>query len=267
MDWPANAVFDFPLWSIPAAQQIGTLWVASVLALLSLLYAAWMTRRLRDPFPLALFLGAACSVVYEPLGDILTKVAYPPLDQISLMTAFGRPVPLWMLPNYAFFFCVPVLLLLHYVVRPDVTARRWWLSYAGIALFVALFEQPGINADNWRYYATNQALSINSYPLWVAFANAQSLFMIATGIALLRRRVITPRLSFLFVPIVPMLFVGSHVGAALPISAALYSTDNRLIVNAAALLAILMCLLTVWIAGRLVRGDGAAQAGDAQAVR
>lgn len=253
----SNRAFDYPEWSVAESQQLVLLWTACALAVLSLCYAAWFARRERDSYPLFILLGAACSVIYEPLGDILTKVVYPPLNQLSLMTSFGRPLPLWMLPNYAFFFCVPVLLLLQFVVRPDVTPRKWWIAYAGVVLAVALFEQPGINSDFWRYYAPNQAFSINSYPVWVGFANAQSLFIIAAGVALLRRSVLTPRLSFLLVLIVPMLFVGSHVGATMPVSWALYTTNDRLVVNTAAVLAMAMCVLSVWIALQLVRGGAA----------
>lgn len=252
MSPPDNVVFDYPLWAVPADQQHILLVIACVLAGLSFLYAVWMAVRCRDLFPIAIFLGAGLSVIYEPLGDILTKVAYPPLEQVSLMTSFGRPTPLWMLPNYFFFFCTPVLLLLQFVIRQDMTMRKYWIAYAIMAVFVAAFEQPGINGDLWRYYASNSAFSVNSYPVWVAFANSASLFVIATGVFLLRRSVIPPRLSFLFILLVPILFVGSHVGPTIPVAWAVYTTENPLVVNAAAVLAIGMCLLTVWIAGQLV---------------
>src|SRR4030095_1157172 len=47
-----NAVFDFPQWSVPVAQQLGLLRISIVLAVLSLLYALWFARRERDPYPL-----------------------------------------------------------------------------------------------------------------------------------------------------------------------------------------------------------------------
>ncbi|MET0660270.1 MAG: hypothetical protein ABW110_19170, partial [Steroidobacteraceae bacterium] len=69
--------FDYPSWSTPLEQQRSMLVVASVLMGLALLYAVWTVRKERSPWPIFVFLGAGLSVFYEPLGDILTKVAYP----------------------------------------------------------------------------------------------------------------------------------------------------------------------------------------------
>lgn len=244
-------IFEFPAWSVPVEQQMGLFNVAVVLAIIAAIYALWRSAKMRSPYPIFVFLGAGFSILYEPLGDILTKVAYAPIDQISIMTAFGRPTPLWMLPNYLFFFSLPSLLLEQFLMRPSVSARAWWLTYFGVAMFVAVFEQPGINSGVWRYYGT-QAFSINSYPVWVAFANAGSLFWIAAAVALLRRTIVPPALSFLFVPIVPIVFIGTHVGGTLPVAAAIYSTTNQTIIDLAAVLAIAMCIMNVWIAHRLL---------------
>jgi len=253
MSVASNKVFEFPQWAIPENQQATLLNTAIVLAAATLIYVAWLAWRKREFDPIAIFVGGGAAVIYEPLGDILTKVAYPPLAQTSLMTSFGRPTPLWMLPNYFFFITIPTLMLLRFLVREGVSARKWWLTYGGLVLFVALFEQPGINAGSWRYYAANQAISINTYPLWVGFVNAQSLFAIATGIFFLKRSVIPASMWMLLAPLVPMLFVGSHVAASLPVSWALYTTNDTLLVNMAALLSIALCFLNVWIGWNLTR--------------
>ena len=253
IDQSILSMFNFPRWGISSQQQSTLLHVAIALSVLSAAYALWLARRERDGYPVFVFLGAGLAVLYEPLGDILSKVAYPPLDQISLMISFGRPIPLWMLPNYFFFFCVPVLLLLQFVVRRGVSARRWFLTYCSLTLLVALFEQPGINADAWRYYGAHRAFAINSYPVWVAFVNAETLMMLAVGIHLLRRTIISARTSFLFVILVPILLVGSHVGPAIFVASAMYSGTSQAIINAAALLTISSCLLLVSLALVVVR--------------
>ncbi|MET0983802.1 MAG: hypothetical protein ABW034_00200 [Steroidobacteraceae bacterium] len=238
-------IFEYPSWSTPLEQQRGLLTVALITMGLSLAYSLWLARKERSLWPLFVFLGAGCSVFYEPLGDILTKVAYPPLDELRLLEAFGRVLPLWMGPNYFFFFCVPVLLLLNFVVKEGVAPRRWWMTYIGLVLFVTVFEQPGIKADAWRYYGSNQALSLNTYPLWVGFVNAQSLFVMASGVYGFRRLFHKAWHSVLLILLMPTLLVASHVGISWPVSSALYSTDNVTIVNSAALLTVVMCFVSV----------------------
>lgn len=245
-------LFGYPSWSIPAEQQDGLLLVASILFVAAILYAAWFSYRERSLYPVFLFIGAGFGLIYEPLGDVLTKVAYAPLEQVSFFTSFGRPIPLWMVPNYFFFFSLPVILLLQFIVREDTSPRKWWLSYFGIVVFVTLFEQPGIANESWRYYGTHEAIAINTYPIWVGFVNAQSLFVIASGVYFLRRNVLAEKQSFLFVFLVPILFVGSHVAVSMPISSASFTTQNLVIVNAAALLTIFMACLSVWVSYRLV---------------
>jgi len=244
-------VFNFPAWSIPQEQQVGILAVACTLAVASLIYALWFSSHERSKYPIFIFLGAGLSVLYEPMGDVFTKVAYPPLEQISLFTSFGRPTPLWLLPNYFFFFCVPVLLFIQFVLQ-KFTIKRMWVAYGALVLFVGLFEQPGIVGDYWRYYGEVEAFSLNTYPVWVAFVNAHSIAMIATGVYLLRKHVLPERMSFLFIVLVPVLFVGNHIAPALPIVSALYTTTNLLLVNLAAILTISICVINVWIASTLV---------------
>lgn len=251
-----NRVFDYPQWSIPLEQQNSLLTTALVLAGVTLAYAIWTAWREKDTYPLFLFIGAGLAVIYEPLGDILTGVVYPPLEQVSLMTSFGRPIPLWLLPNYCFFIGLPALLLIRYLMKPSVSTRTWWITYVAIVLAVGLFEQPGLGSGFWRYYKENQAFSISTYPVWVAFANAQGLFIVAAGVHLLRNRILNRRTSVLLVLLVPMLFAGSHLAGHLPVAWALYTFQDSAIVNAASIVAVAMCILSMWIALKCVQGSG-----------
>lgn len=237
--------FDYPSWSTPLDQQRSMLTVACVLMAVAFVYALWMARKERSVWPVFVFLGAGCSIFYEPLGDILTMVAYPPQDEMRLFEAFGRVLPLWMGPNYFFFFSVPVLLLLRYVVKDGVSPQRWWTSYIAVVVFVTLFEQPGIKADAWRYYADNQAFSWNTYPLWVGFVNAMALFSMAAGVRGFRRLFPQEWQSALLILVMPTLLFGSHAGISWPVTSALYSTPDKTIVNLAALLTIIMCLVAI----------------------
>lgn len=234
-----------PQWSTDPAQQFSLLMVASVLCLLCLAVAGWRAWTEKHPWPLFVFLGAGCALIYEPLGDVLSKVAYPSLDP-SVFTVFGRTIPVWMVPNYFFFMGLPVLLLLRYVVRPGVSAQRWWGTYAGLVLAVGLFEQPGIAASAWKYFDPIQAFSVNTYPIWVAFANAQALFVMSFGVRAFRSVAPGKTASAALVLIVPGLLAASHAGVSLPVSSAMYGTTNLAIINIAALVTIGACILAMW---------------------
>jgi hypothetical protein len=248
---------EFPLWSVPAEQQRELLIVASVLCVISLAYALYLARRERDPYPLFVFIGAAFAILLEPVGDIFTQVVYPHIDQVSLFTAWGRKLPLWMGPNYAFFFCVPVLLVMHYVLKPGLTVRKWWITYFLIVVGVTAFEQPGIAASSWKYYGQNGPLAINSYPVWVGFNNAQCLLSTAVAIHLFRQIGIRGKQSVLLIFLVPLVIAATHIAASLPVATATRSSENRMLIEAAALLTIFLNCLMVWVGWKAYRWSSA----------
>ncbi|HKT73850.1 MAG TPA: hypothetical protein VJQ47_13245 [Steroidobacteraceae bacterium] len=231
--------FEYPYWSTPLAQQTSLVHIAVVLAILSLTAAIWLSYRDRSLWRLYVFIGSGLCVLYEPLGDVLTAVAYPPGDgEMRLFATYGRTIPLWMLPNYFFFISAPLFLITRYLIVRFVSARTWILTFLGIALFMALFEQPGIKSDAWRYYASNGPFAWNTYPVWVAFANAQSALVVATAVYLLRQFILRGWLQIGIIFLLPMIFAASHVSVSLIESAAQYSNAPPLAVNAAAVIAI-----------------------------
>jgi len=247
---------SFPIWEISAEQQRGLLIVACVLAVLSLAYASYAARKERDPFPLFVFLGAGFAVLLEPVGDIFTQVVYPQLHQVTLFSAWGRLMPIWMGPNYLFFFCVPVLWILRNLAIAEVSTRKWWLSYFVLVVAVAAFEMPGIAALSWKYYGEIRPLTINSYPLWVGFNNAQCLFSTAVGVRLLRSVGVRGRLSVSMVALVPLIIAGTHIAPSVPIATATHSGDGSAIVQGAAAVTIALNILMVWVGLRVVRATG-----------
>jgi hypothetical protein len=244
---------SFPLWSVPASQQSGLLVVAAVLAACSLIYALRRSFCERDLYPLYVFLGAGCAVLLEPIGDIFTQVVYPQVDQISAFSAWGREIPLWMIPNYLFFFCIPVLLLMRFLIRPGMRSRTWWLTYFSLAAFVAVFEMPGINARSWKYYGDPQLLNVNTYPVWVGFNNAQCLVSTAVAVYLLRRTIIHGTRSILLIALVPLIIAATHIAPSLPVATATHSTASSLWMNVAAVVTIALNVMMVWVGLMLIR--------------
>jgi hypothetical protein len=240
--------FEYPYWSTPISQQVNLFHTAMVLAIVTSFACLWLSYRERNPWRLYVLLGACFCVLYEPLGDVLTAVAYPPGDdEMRLFATYGRNIPSWMLPNYIFFITAPLLLINRFLIVRFVSLRTWLIAFLGIALFMGIFEQPGIKADAWRYYASNGPLAINTYPLWVAFANAQAALLVATAVYLLRKLILPRTLQGAIALLLPLVFAGSHVSASLVPSVAQYSSAGRSLVNAAAATAVVVSLVNVLV--------------------
>jgi hypothetical protein len=228
--------------------------VATILAVLSAIYAIHVAQREADAYPLFIFLGAGLAIALEPVGDIFTQVVYPHLEQVSLFSAWGRSMPLWMLPNYLFFFCAPVLWLMRNTIRRDVSATKWWGTYVTLTVLVAAFEMPGINASSWKYYGVVRPWTINTYPIWVAFNNAQCLLSTATAVHLLRRAGVGGTRAYWYIALVPLVIAGSHIAPSLPVATATHSGAGITVVNAAALLTIALNIFLVRVGLLLVQG-------------
>lgn len=234
--------------------QLGVLIVISILAVATVVYSVALARRLGNSYPVYVSLGAGLATFYEPLGDFLAHVTFHEVGQLNFTVAFGFHVPLWVVPTYMLFFGLPTLLLLARIERADAVTMKGWFSYFAVLIVCAfLFEQAFIFMDSIEYFGANQPFRINKYPVWMAFANVNTVFFVATVTYYFTRSPLGRQRPYLLLPMMPMLVLGGNAGPALPLGSAINATNNVVIVNAMALLSMAASVLYVWICGALVQ--------------
>ena len=240
-----------PLLEKSLPWQYGILVVMGVLALITLLYAHKVAKKESNSYPYFLCLGAALATFYEPLGDLFAHVAYHEVGQINFTTAFGFSTPLWVVPAYIVFFGLTVLLLLGEIAK-GVTIGRWMLFFFTSLPGAWLFEVPLLKMGSIDYYGATQPFKILDYPVWMAFANSTTMFVVATAVALLLRTQTLLMRPYLLAILMPMLVLGANGGAALPLGSALNSGASVATVNAMALLSMALGLCYTWICGCII---------------
>lgn len=231
--------------------QLIMLAVMSVLAVGVVIAAARISRRIGNRYPLAICAGAVLATFYEPLGDLFAHVTYHEVGQISLTSAFGFRTPLWIVPTYVVFFGASTLWLMGEIEK-GVTQGRWMLLYALSLPGAWLFEVPLLRMGAISYYGDNQPLQLFGYPLWMAFANSTTIFVVATACSFLKRSPAFRERPLLFTPFFPMLVMGANGACALPLGSSINSAASLATVNAAAGLSMVLALFYTWIAGSLV---------------
>lgn len=234
--------------------QYGILAVMSLLAVLTIVYALVQMRRTQRSDALWICLGSALASFWEPLGDLLAHVTYHEVNQLSLTSAFGFYTPLWVLPTYIFFFGGTILMLLQWLEK-GVSCRAWMVLFFVSIPGAFLFEVPLLEMGSIDYYGENQPWKILGYPLWMAFVNSCTMFVVTTALFYLCRTRLIRRQPYLLATLVPMLVLGANAGAGLPLSHALNSGSSQSMVNLMACASMLLSTLYAWICGQLLEHE------------
>jgi uncharacterized membrane protein (UPF0136 family) len=247
-DWfVAKPVLDkSPEW------QLTMLVIMSLLALATFIYAGFQARRTGKPDALWICVGAGLATFYEPLGDLFAHVTYHEVNQISFTTAFGFSTPLWILPTYVIFFGATVLALLSVLDR-EISMRQWMTFFVLSLPGALLFEVPLLKMGSIEYYGANQPVQVFGYPLWMAFANSCTMFVVTTVIHFITRAPVIRQYPFLLALLMPMLVLGANGGAALPLASAINSSTSSTTVNIFAVASMVLATLYVWICGKLLQ--------------
>lgn len=231
--------------------QYGILGIMAVLALGTLIYAITQAGRTGKGNAIWICAGAALASFYEPLGDLFAHVAYHEINQINFTAAFGFLTPLWIVPTYVVFFGLSILVLLPILERG--VSLRFWMTLFMLSLPGAfLFEVPLLKMGAIQYYGANQPFQILGYPLWMAFANSCTVFVVTTAVYLISKTSLIHRHPFLLAPLMPMLVMGANGGSALPLASAINSSSSVTVVNLMALLSIGLATLYVWMCGKVL---------------
>lgn len=176
-------------------------------------------RRRGAALPL-LLLGGVLSGLMESWLDNVVLVGYPPEQNLPVLEAYGRAVPLFVPIGYGWF-CGGLLYLVARAYERGVTAQTVWRLYG----LVALVDFVAIGLSSWigvlEFYG-DPPMDVLGYPLW--WAGIDGLDVVLGGAIVL---VLLPHLrgrAQAWLVLVPSVALGAAAGiVGWPVSTALNS--------------------------------------------
>jgi hypothetical protein len=200
----------------------------------------------RSAAPLLFMLGGMCSIVMEPVVDVMGMCFFPIHGQwVGLETFAGRPVPIFMWPVYSWFVGGQAFLLWRTLQRGTLTGPRlWrhWLTAWGVNI---VLETPGVLMGVYTYYGA-QPFNLWGLPLWWPAVNATMPVVAAFGVHKSWPHLRGWRLLAI-VPLVPMADGLVNGGLAWPTWSALHSDVGYAATYPASILTIALAALAIWV--------------------
>lgn len=242
----------YPVFGIAAGAVYAAYLIYGSVAVAALLYCIKIARREHQPWPLAIFIGSATMITYEPFNNFMAHLAYATgPNQHQMLTWFGQHVPWMTWLVYIVYTSTTVPLLVHWLDR-GMTVKKFLMFYAGVVAGCAAFEPLFCNVHAglhwWYYYGDNQPFDFTGLPMFWWFANATAMFGMGVIFHLLKKHVFTTKAQqWLFVPLSPLLTFAIHGSASAPVFTAIHSTDSKLLGSLATLASIGISLFYVWL--------------------
>ncbi|CAM2169585.1 membrane hypothetical protein [Paraburkholderia sacchari] len=157
--------FEMTVRSLTA--EYAFLWVNVAVCLGGIIYALVVARRTRSLLPIMCMVGGALTIFLEPLVDSHLQVWWPIHSQPTILRAWGRPLPVMVLPIVTWYFGIGALLRLDWLQKNGAKSRLWLVYAVEVGMAVAL-EPPAIQLDLWHYYG-EQGFRFFGYPIWWPF--------------------------------------------------------------------------------------------------
>jgi hypothetical protein len=147
----------------------------------ALIYSIYHWRRTGAPMFLMMFISGGCMVAMEAAIDTLGGCWFPRIHSWVAFTAYGRPIPVWMI--FAYFFYFGILGGVFWsVMRDGITARGVWGLFVLGAVGDAIFEIILLHFHTYIYYG-GQPLRLLRFPFWWAPVNSLIVVALAGVIA------------------------------------------------------------------------------------
>jgi hypothetical protein len=217
-----SAIPSMPIRQAPETALI--VYTALMVAVTAAFVTYWALtpseRRVGPALPM-LLLGGALSGLMEAWLDNVVLVGYPPHQNLPVIHAFNRSVPLFVPIGYAWF-CGGLLYLVARSYQRSVSAIKVWTLYGAIAVidFVA------IGLSSWvgiLQFFGRPPMNIGGYPLWWAAIDGLDVILGATIVFVLLHHLRGRAQAWLV--LVPSIALGSCAGlVGWPISTALNSS-------------------------------------------
>lgn len=218
---PLAGVPPMPIRDAPETALV--VYTALMVAITAGFFVWWLRspaeRRVGPALPL-LLLGGALSGLMEAWLDNVVLVGYPPEQNLPVLHAFGRSVPIFVPIGYGWF-CGGLLYLVARAYARDGGPRQVWTLYGVIAVvdFVA------IGLSSWigilEFYG-DPPMDVLGYPLWWAGIDGLDVVLGGAIVLVLLHHLQGRRQAWLV--LVPSIALGAASGiVGWPVSTALNS--------------------------------------------
>jgi hypothetical protein len=220
------------------------LWVNVAICVALVVWAIVVTRQYRTWIPLLCVIGGAITIYLEPLIDAHLQVWWPKHEQPTVVSGWGRELPLLALFVVTWYFGAGVLLRWHWLQKEGPVKWLWTVYAIEVAAALAL-EPPAIALHLWHYYGEH-GLRFFGYPIWWPFVGGACNML--AGTVLWR---MTPYLKgwkvILAAPLIPMCVAAVYWGAGWPMFYVLNVEPAHWVVYLVSFSSIGLAFMIVWL--------------------
>jgi hypothetical protein len=209
------------------------------------IYALVHSVRARTWIPILCMVGGVMCIFTEAMVDDHLQVWWPIHSQPDTYSAFGRHIPLMVIPIVGWYFGLGTYLRWAFLQKLGARLRVWLVYLIEVGAAICL-EPPAIQLELWHYYGEH-GLRFFGYPIWWPFVGGACGVVAGTVIYKL-----TPYLTGIRVALVPMLIPMSVVAVYWAAGLPMFNVLNRApsaqwITHVGAFASIGLALLIVWI--------------------
>jgi hypothetical protein len=234
-------------YPMPAGWQVIAEVSFTVAAIVTLLAAAWLSRRRGSWQPLIYTVAGGVTVVNEATLAHLSHATHSQDGAHVAWYAQGLGIPFYAVGAYVPYFGIVLLILVPLFHSRRLSPRAVWGVAGAVIAGVFLFEMPWMAAGLWHYYGRQSFQPFGWMPIWYAFASAMLTFVPAVVVARAGNR-LHGLSSVLLIPIVVMSSFAGVAAVSWPMWLTMSSTWPDWTVHLAALAVVGLVALVVWLA-------------------
>jgi hypothetical protein len=236
-----------PPLDMPAARTAE--WAITILGLVVMVpivaYALYRIARHRDAVLFLALIGAAISVILEPVLSVLVHIWYPDQGGVAyLFSTFGRHIPSGYMPLFYSAFMGGFSWLICCLGQKGISSRDLFRLMGAVwALSIAL-ETFFTGLDVYTYYGY-QPLRLIEFPLWYSPIN-----MVYAAVPAMAMYLALPVLAgwkqLLIVPLIPTVYGAGIVATMWPAASALNSEAPHWLIWVGCLASTALCVVVTW---------------------
>ena len=240
---------------MPYTGQIIMIAITGSLSVAMLVYAVHVARKTSSVLPILFWIGGLCTVVLEPVADVMGNVIHSPDGAWVVFSVEDHPIPWHVLLCYPWYFGGLPIVIFERMRARDVDRKFWWDHYLLVGMLVPLVEVVPAHYNIWVYYG-HQPLKIGATPIGIAASNICAVMLVTLLIYMLLP-ILKGWRQLLVVPLMPAVAMGAHAGSGVfnyvVLGQDTVDTPNW-IIQASALAAIGLSVMLVYLMLELVYG-------------